>query len=66
MSTQNTQVVLQGVLTKESEEKHAEVHEQVETCVKGVWIFNIFLYILKTVFIVFENYFENSYQIIFL
>ena len=36
VSTQNTQVVLQGVLTKESEEKHAEVHEQVETCVKGV------------------------------
>ena len=34
--------------------------------VKGVWIFNIFLYILETVFIVFENYFENRYQIIFL
>ena len=32
VSTQNTQVVLQGVLTKESEEKQAEVHEQVETC----------------------------------
>ena len=34
--------------------------------VEGEWIFNIFLYILKTVFIVFENYFENRYQIIFL
>ena len=34
--------------------------------VEGVWIFNIFLYILKTVFIVFENYFENRYQIMFL
>ena len=26
VSTQGTQVVLQGVLTEESEEKHAEVH----------------------------------------
>ena len=34
--------------------------------VEGVWIFNIFLYILKTVFIVFENYISNKYQIIFL
>ena len=32
VSTQGTQVVLQGVLTEESEEKHAEVHEQVEKC----------------------------------
>ena len=32
VSTQNTQVVLQGVLTKDSEEKHGEVDEQVETC----------------------------------
>ena len=32
VSTQNTQVVLQGVFTKDSEEKHGEVHEQVETC----------------------------------
>ena len=35
VSTQNTQVVLQGVLTEESEEKHAEVHEEVEKC--EVW-----------------------------
>ena len=34
--------------------------------VGGMWIFNIFLYILKTVITVFENYFENRYQIIFL
>ena len=32
VSTQGTQVVLQGVLTEGSEEKHAEVHEQVEKC----------------------------------
>ena len=29
VSMQGTQVVLQGVLTEEWEEKHAEVHEQV-------------------------------------
>ena len=32
ISTQGTQVVLQGVLTEEWEEKDAEVHEQVEKC----------------------------------
>ena len=31
-STQGTQVVLQGVLTEEWEEKDTEVHEQVEKC----------------------------------
>ena len=32
VSTQGTQVVLQGVLTEGWEEKDAEVHEQVEKC----------------------------------
>ena len=32
VSMQGTQVVLQGVLTEEWEEKDAEVHEQVEKC----------------------------------
>ena len=32
VSSQGTQVVLQGVRTEDSEEKHAEVHEQVEKC----------------------------------
>ena len=56
VSTQGTQVVLQGVLTEESEEKHAEVHEQVEKCGGRVNFEHIIIYIVKTVFIVFENY----------
>ena len=32
VSTQGSKVVLQGVLTEDSEEKDAEVHEQVEKC----------------------------------
>ena len=32
VSTQGTQVVLQGVLTEEWEEKDAEVHKQVKKC----------------------------------
>ena len=52
---QGTQVVLQGVLTEESEEKHAEVHEQVEKCGGRVNFEHIFIY-FETAFIVFENY----------
>ena len=43
--TQGSKVVSQGVLTEDSEEKDAEVHEQVEKCggrVNFQHIFNIF------------------------
>ena len=50
VSTQGTQVVLQGVLTEESEEKHAEVHEQVEKCGGRVNFEHIFIYFENCVY----------------
>ena len=50
VSTQGTQVVLQGVLIEESEEKHAEVHEQVEKCGGRVNFEHIFIYFENCVY----------------